>query len=333
MTFLLFLSLALFFGLATLSAQNDTDNAYFLDWGIRLNKAWMTEDSAGLNALLSDDMLITLCWRGGIQEITKPSFVSRVTYSIGDEYRCIFWGKSTPYFYSKDTLSVRRSKDGNTVWVLQNHFYKEEWKENNRMKQDSGIISMQTTFQQSGGQWKPVAAFINNLELKLTNNWGCFAHSVDISAFEDKSFRMQAAVKTAVQEDGYAVLWARVDKKDGGLGFFDNMMDRPVKSGDWNIYKIQGKVDAAADSLFLGGCLSVPGTAWFDDFLLEVETSPGQWKKIDLNNSGFETEEFTGTAISGWTDNGRFTNFTFKFTENKPFKGKYALEITGRPER
>ncbi len=329
-----YLLLLLVSGTPSLYGQSPVpDDAFFLDWGKRFNQAWMRPDTIALHELLSDDMLITLSWSGGIIEHTKTSFISESLRDISFEFQGLVSGKTTPYFYSKDSLAVRRSKDGNTVWLLQNYFHKDKWKQSTQMMQDSGIITMQTTFQSNSGKWRPVASFINNITLKKTNPWGCLSHAVDVSTLEGKRIRLQAAVKTAVEGSGSASLWARIDKKNEEVGFFDNMSDRSISSKEWAIYKIEGMVDIGADSLHFGGCLTTPGTAWFDDFQLEVEESAGKWMPVALNNGGFEAAGDIGKRPIAWLGNVfRFSNFTTSFSTDAPFRGKQSFEISGKPE-
>ncbi len=318
---------------ASLFAQPDPGDAYFMDWGKRFNHAWMKLDTLAFEHLLSDDILITVCGQTGIEEQSKSDFLHRIKLGIAARYNGLIWGKSSPFFYAPDTLAIRRSKDGRTVWLLQNYYYKEEWLQNNRMVQDSGIISMQTTFLTSGGKWQPIAAFINVIPLKKTSSWACLSRAEDVSALEGKRFRLRAAVKTAVQDGGSANLWARVDKKNGDLGFFDNMNDRSITGKEWEVYTIEGKVDAGADSLYFGGCLTVPGTAWFDEFQLEVEESPGKWKPIFLQNGNIEAVDRSGRRPIAWVGNVfRLPNFSTAFATDSPFKGNNSFEISGKAE-
>jgi hypothetical protein len=317
----------------TSPAQPATGDAYFTDWGKRFNRAWMKLDTVALAQLLPDDMVMTVCGQTGIEVITANAFVSRIKFGAVAGYNGLTWGKTSPYFYSEDTLSIRRLKSDHTVWLLQNHYYKEEWRENNLMVQDSGIISMQTTFQEKGGAWLPIASFINVIPLKKTGSWGCMTRSFDCTEYQGKRFRLQAAVRASVRDAGHATLLVRVDRKNGETGFFDGMTDRHITSPEWTVYKIEGKLDADADSLFFGGCVVTPGTAWFDEFLLEVEETPGKWMPIALENNDFETNDPKSDRPPGWL--GKvfiYINFKTAYSTLKPFRGKYALEISGKPE-
>ena len=57
----------------------------------------------------------------------------------------------------------------------------------------------------------------------------------------------------------------RVDRPGGTMGFFDNMMARPIMTqGDWQYFEIDGFVHAEAGKIALG-LLVYGGKARFDD--------------------------------------------------------------------
>jgi hypothetical protein len=55
-----------------------------------------------------------------------------------------------------------------------------------------------------------------------------------------------------VEGAGAAQLILRVDRPAGELGFFDNMGDRPIRSGEWATYSIEGEVASDAVSVETG---------------------------------------------------------------------------------
>ena len=68
-----------------------------------------------------------------------------------------------------------------------------------------------------------------------------------------------------------AALWLRVDRVNGGPGFFDNMSERPVRTpGAWQQYEIVGDVAADAETITFGMMLEGSGLAWLDDVALDV---------------------------------------------------------------
>ncbi|WP_428151878.1 S41 family peptidase [Brevundimonas sp.] len=65
-------------------------------------------------------------------------------------------------------------------------------------------------------------------------------------------------------------LWLRVDREGGARGFFDNMSDRPIRSGDWAVYEIMAPVAADATRITAGFLLNGVGSGWIDAASLEV---------------------------------------------------------------
>ena len=114
------------------------------------------------------------------------------------------------------------------------------------------------------------------------NSFGNLMQSFDATLWRGKRVRYRAAVKVAEREaDGRAQLWLRVDRPGAGNtprpGFFDNMDDRPITSGDWKSYEIVGDIDTDAQmivlgTLTLGSCLVLVDEASFE--LVESDVAP-----------------------------------------------------------
>jgi len=90
----------------------------------------------------------------------------------------------------------------------------------------------------------------------------------DAAPYRGKQIRYRAAVNVAA--GGRAGLWLRVDRPGGTMGFFDNMMTRPIMTeGQWQYFDIDGFVHADAERIALG--LLVYGSkALFDDASLTI---------------------------------------------------------------
>jgi hypothetical protein len=104
--------------------------------------------------------------------------------------------------------------------------------------------------------------------------FGNCMRALDAAPFRGKRVRFSAAVRCEpADEDSRAQLWLRVDLPNQGLGFFDNMDDRPIRGGDWQRHEIVGDIAADAESIALGMMLLGGGAAFLDDVTLEVTTS------------------------------------------------------------
>src|SRR5215204_1012065 len=78
-------------------------------------------------------------------------------------------------------------------------------------------------------------------------------NSVPAAPYRGKRVVFRAAVRAeAIDGSGLAAMWFRVDRTEGGMGFFDNMGDRPIRSGQWAFYEIRGIVDQDARTVNYG---------------------------------------------------------------------------------
>lgn len=157
------------------------------------------------------------------------------------------------------------------------------------------------------------------------NDWDAFFQKIDVTAYRGMLFRMQAAVKvSAGKHEGEAELWARVDKQNGKVGFFDNMAKRPILLNEWKVYTIKGNIDDSAKSLSIGGIYARNGVYSFDDFQLEIQQGNNEWKKIDLQNAGFEND-----SLNKWKFFYSRKGFTKEVVHAGAFEKSNYLQITG----
>ena len=93
--------------------------------------------------------------------------------------------------------------------------------------------------------------------------FGNVMQAVDATPFRGRRVRFRAAVRTEAGARAY--LWMRVDRSNNKPGFFDNMMNRPIMSGEWQYYEVNGDVDQDAEVISIGMILPRTGKAWLDD--------------------------------------------------------------------
>lgn len=118
---------------------------------------------------------------------------------------------------------------------------------------------------------------------------GVLTQVLDAAGFAGRDIRLRAAARTEFSDPaGRLQFWLRVDKKDATPGFFDNMMDRPIRSPEWNEYRILGKVDEDARRIVIGAIQVGSGKVWMDDFRIDVRSESGDWEPCPLQNPGFE---------------------------------------------
>jgi C-terminal processing protease CtpA/Prc len=96
------------------------------------------------------------------------------------------------------------------------------------------------------------------------------AQRLDATSLRGKRIRVTAAIRVASGEgDKRAQMWLRVDRV-GGLGAFDNMSNRPVRTQDWADYSIVAEVADDAQRITLGLMTFGGVTAWWDNVRMEV---------------------------------------------------------------
>src|SRR5262249_24901823 len=75
---------------------------------------------------------------------------------------------------------------------------------------------------------------------EITSGPGSLMQTFAAAAYRGKRVRLRAAVRAELSGfRNQAVLWLRVDRKDGQLGFFDNC---PTLHKEWRDYEILGEV-------------------------------------------------------------------------------------------
>jgi hypothetical protein len=99
----------------------------------------------------------------------------------------------------------------------------------------------------------------------VANGFGVLMQSVDAAPYRGHRLRLSAALRA---EDGSAHLWLRVDRAGGRIGFFDNMMDRPVTAADWQTVEMVADVDDDAVSLNFGLLMAGGGKTAIDAVVL-----------------------------------------------------------------
>jgi len=102
-----------------------------------------------------------------------------------------------------------------------------------------------------------------------------------------KHVKISGWIKTKdVAATGYAGLWCRIDGTEVVLAH-DNMAaridakgtvtvdDRGVRgTTDWKLYSVQHDVPSSAKVIVFGALLTSKGTAWWDDFAVEIDGKP-----------------------------------------------------------
>ena len=151
-------------------------------------------------------------------------------------------------------------------------------------------------------QGKQCAQIVCLKDPKELNEFGNVMQSIPAASYAGKTVRFRAAVRVVPGSKGHAQLWMRADLRGGGMGFFDNMDDRPIELYDWQYYEIVGLIDSNAAVLNYGCMLIGAGAIEFDDVSITVvPTDPNQsLTPKPLANLNFETANTDSSRIPGW---------------------------------
>lgn len=152
---------------------------------------------------------------------------------------------------------------------------------------------------------------------------------LDATPFRGKTVRLKAAVRAEVAGEGRGQLWLRVDREKNEREFFDNMGDRPIRSGEWRSYEITGEVAPDATAIVFGLLMFPEGKVWVDDVSLEIVGAEG---RNHLINPDFE-KDAPGTAPKGWVrprDPFR-EGIKVAVVEDRPASGKRAVLLSHEP--
>lgn len=129
-------------------------------------------------------------------------------------------------------------------------------------------------------------------------NFAVASGTFPVSVAAGKRVRFSGYIKTADVTDGFAGLWWRVNGASGILAM-DNMSNRGARgTTNWREYSIELPVAANAKNINFGAIFPGKGTAWFDDFKVQLDGKP--YDDTALFDFGFEGRSprgfFTGGA-------------------------------------
>jgi C-terminal processing protease CtpA/Prc len=165
----------------------------------------------------------------------------------------------------------------------------------------------------------------NQKEEEMDKGYATFASSISVEKYESREFKFKGAVRTEVFENGnIGCLWVNVTNKDGSMGFFDNMQNRPITANNWEYYEINGRIDIKAQNFNFGGFLVGKGKAWFDDFHLFIKDTLNNWEEISIKDNNFETDTLNINTSSWYAQS---PGYIYKVTDENPKEGTKCFII------
>lgn len=160
----------------------------------------------------------------------------------------------------------------------------------------------------------------------MPTDWGAFHQRLKAERYAGKKFKLQAAVKVhLIDTTAEAELWVRVDRYNKRTGFFYNMTDKPIRTRDWTVFSIEGKIDKDAEYLSFGGLYSRKGIFYFDAFQLFVESPKGTYEEVSLPDGGFEKD----SLHNNWAYFQQRDGFGLSATNETSFEGKQCCKVDG----
>lgn len=161
-----------------------------------------------------------------------------------------------------------------------------------------------------------------------TNIWGNISRSVNVKSYSGKNFTVQVAAKvTTTNANAQAGMYVSVNRENGKTGLYKNMSGNPIKSKEWKVYSLSGKLDKTAAYLTVGLGYSEQGIFYFDDFKLFIENDAGAMDEIPLFNSGFEEDSLQSKHAWWYNKDHNFYNISLTSTEF--YTGKQSCKIDG----
>lgn len=98
--------------------------------------------------------------------------------------------------------------------------------------------------------------------------FGNLLRGLSAESLRGKRVRLDARVR--VEGTGHAQMWMRVDRSGGAMGAFDNMQDRPIKSGRWRSARIELDVERDAASVVFGFMAFDGATVYVDAVRMKI---------------------------------------------------------------
>jgi hypothetical protein len=96
-------------------------------------------------------------------------------------------------------------------------------------------------------------------------DFGWLMQTFDATALRGKQVRYRAWLRIDDSSDARAQLFVRVDRPNHAIGFHDYSHDRPMRSRDWAMREIAGRIDRDAVTITIGLMLGGRGSAYLAD--------------------------------------------------------------------
>ncbi|GHB34162.1 hypothetical protein GCM10008106_14250 [Mongoliitalea lutea] len=108
-------------------------------------------------------------------------------------------------------------------------------------------------------------------------SFGGIVYKIPIKGIIGDSVRLEGKIRFENISEGFVSLILRVED-NGNTIYFENLQDLNLNgTKDWSTYRITLPLGFGKDNLTIAGIIQGKGTAWFDDFMVEIDGK-------DINN-------------------------------------------------
>ncbi len=156
-------------------------------------------------------------------------------------------------------------------------------------------------------------------------SWEVFQKEISVSQYEGDHFRLQAFIKTDIEDDSASARIRVAVRLKKGYGFHESMYDKPIRNKEWEVYTIEGIIDSGATNLEFGPVVQFNGKFYYDLLKVEVETEKDNWETI--YSCDFEND-FDG--LNQGFDGRKNPNFKASIISNEAAEGNKCLLIVGK---
>lgn len=152
--------------------------------------------------------------------------------------------------------------------------------------------------------------------------FGPLSTSINATGFEGKDFVFSGKAKM-LNGTGNGRLWLRVDKTKG-VGFFNNMEQNPIRTKEWTVFTIEGKIDADAAKIVFGAFLLENGEFAFDDISLRIKEGD-VFKEVYSNSFENEIVNKAPKSLVGGIGSGNAGASSYNFDVRDDKGNKYIV--------
>ncbi len=162
--------------------------------------------------------------------------------------------------------------------------------------------------------------------IKAQENWVLYGQSVNVGDFEGLPFRLQASVKTEIDDESASTNIGVAVYTENGVSFYKS--SPPLRNTQWETHTIEGVIDTGAFRIAFGTLCRYNGKFYHDDIRIDVKTKDNQWDNIFLDDFENGNINFKQGSTSG--PYGKNEKFEARIYRENTKNENNCLLISGR---